>query len=422
MYLPYQISHIRLDKNPARPALTVSGQGNYLVFWWKEVALGHLYVDPQENLPEDQYYRKLTKAIGAAVVFQAKQQPAGHTEWENWLHNRKFDEWTEWMGRVFSPATQSTIPASVPVSLIICTRNRPDDLRNCLDAIDRMVCQPGEIIVVDNARENDNTEKLIAAYANPRIRYCHEPSAGLSYARNTGVLNASQPVIAFTDDDVTVHPLWIFRIWETFRKSSASAITGLVIASELESETQLIFEKFWSFNRGYADILFDTDFLQKTLSIGPPVWDIGAGANMAFRKEIFDEVGLFDVRLGAGASGCSEDSEMWYRILLKGHSILYTPAPVVFHRHRQDFKSLYRQMYSYMRGFAAAALIQQEQHQEAGYRRHLFGVLPKYYCVQLFRGFPFYRSKFRTVGAEVRGIISGLVFYSKNRNRTSRLI
>ncbi len=101
MYLPYQISHIRLDKNPARPALTVSGQGNYLVFWWKEVALGHLYVDPQENLPEDQYYRKLTKAIGAAVVFQAKQQPAGHTEWENWLHNRKFDEWTEWMGRVF---------------------------------------------------------------------------------------------------------------------------------------------------------------------------------------------------------------------------------------------------------------------------------------------------------------------------------
>jgi GT2 family glycosyltransferase len=154
--------------------------------------------------------------------------------------------------------------------------------------------------------------------------------------------------------------------------------------------------------------------------MGPPVWRIGAGANMAFRKEVFDEVGLFDIRLGAGASGCSEDSEMWYRILLKGHEILYTPRTIVYHRHRQDFKALYKQMFSYMRGFAAAALIQQQQHEEAGYRKHIFRVMPRYYYFLLLRGFPLYRLRFRTVLSEIRGFTSGIIFYMKNKHRPSQ--
>ena len=58
------------------------------------------------------------------------------------------------------------------------------------------------------------------------------------------------------------------------------------------------------------------------------MWKVGAGANMAFRRNVFDLVGLFDERLGAGAAGCSEDSEIWYRILANQLQIRYEPRAV----------------------------------------------------------------------------------------------
>ena len=137
---------------------------------------------------------------------------------------------------------------------------------------------------------------------------------------------------------------------------------------------------------------------------------------MAFRKSVFEEAGLFDERLGAGASGCSEDSEMWYRILTKGYSIRYNPRAVVYHEHRQSLEALHKQLFSYMKGFAVAVLIQQEQQPQARYKHHLFKVLPKYYLTLARRGFPRYRFRYRTVGTEIKGLISGLFFYLKHRH------
>ena len=274
--------------------------------------------------------------------------------------------------------------------------------------------------MVDNAPDDESTLEVVNKYAG--VFYHLEKRKGLSYARNTGVKAASKPIIAFTDDDVEVHPLWIYQLWKSFQEREVAAVTGLVVASELATEAQLIFEKFWSFNRGYQDKVFDAQYFNKNLAQGPPVWEIGAGANSAFRKDIFEKVGYFDERLGAGASGCSEDSEMWYRILLKGAVIKYNPRAIVYHEHRKSLADLKKQIYSYMRGFSAAALIQRQQHISAGYRYYLFAILPKYYLLLLFRGFPFYRSRFRTIGVEIKGLISGLKFYQKNRFKTANKI
>jgi hypothetical protein len=58
------------------------------------------------------------------------------------------------------------------------------------------------------------------------------------------------------------------------------------------------------FNKGYQDIYFNNDFLFKSVT-APKVWDIGAGANMAFRKSAIESVNYFDDRLDVGAAGCS---------------------------------------------------------------------------------------------------------------------
>jgi hypothetical protein len=117
------------------------------------------------------------------------------------------------------------------------------------------------------------------------------------------------------------------------------------------------------------------------------------------------------------AAGCNGDSEMWYRILHAGSSIHYNPRAIVFHEHRKETDGLKKQLFFYMRGFTVAALLQQKQQQEAGYKRHLFRVLPKYYAGLIKRGFPRYQSRTSTIWAEMKGIVSGLIFYRKHESQ-----
>lgn len=309
------------------------------------------------------------------------------------------------------------IPATAPVSVIVCTRNRALQLQKCLSMLTQLLCRPEEIIVVDNAPSDDSSEKVVARFKD--IMYVREPRAGLDIARNTGVKQANCAVVAFADDDVVVHPLWIYQVTKSFEQPGIAAMTGLVIASELSTEAQLIFEKHWSFNRGFTDKKYGTDFLQETLRKGPPVWNIGAGANMAFRKDVFEKVGYFDELLDVGAAGCSGDSEMWFRILVNGYNIHYNPRAIVFHEHRRELNALQKQIYYYMRGHAAAALIQQKQYRQAGYLRYLFWRLPKQYVRLLKRGFPFFRYRSKTVKAEIMGVLSGLLFYFRNKQQSN---
>src|SRR6202011_6360065 len=64
----------------------------------------------------------------------------------------------------------------------------------------------------------------------------------------------------------------------------------------------------------------------------------------------------------ADLSGCSEDSECWYRMLAAGMAIAYQPRAVVWHSHRVDRDAFRSQMKQYMRGHVAALLVQFEKH------------------------------------------------------------
>lgn len=313
----------------------------------------------------------------------------------------------------------SAMPGPAPVSVVVCTRDRERDLASCLTALAHQHVAPAEIIVVDNASVTDETRMVARRFG---VRYIREETPGLDIARNRGVRAARYPIIAFTDDDARPDAFWIFRVAETFRDPGVSAMTGLVIAASLDTEAEVIFEKYWPFNRGYLPKIFDDKFFRSSLAGGPPVWQIGAGANMAFRQETFARAGYFDPRLDAGAAGCSGDSELWYRVLAAGMTIVYNPLAVVHHNHRRSIDELRRQLYSYMRGFTVAILIQYERFRHRGNLRHLFGVLPPYYLSLIRKGFPRYAFQYQTLFHELRGILSGLVYYFRNRNVESKIL
>lgn len=267
-------------------------------------------------------------------------------------------------------------PGAADISLIVCTRDRLDDLSACLGALTLLDPAPAEIIVVDNSA-GGNARDIVSRF--PSCRYVAEPRPGLSRARNAGLAVASASIVAFTDDDAAPAAGWIGEIHRAFANPDVDAVTGLVLPIELSSEAQQFFQfRMGGFGDGFVPVLFDERFFAAARPHGAQVWRIGAGANMAFRRSAFERVGVFDERLGAGASGCSEDSELWYRILAAGGRCLYEPRAVVHHRHRRDMSGLRRQMRAYMRGHVSALVVQYDRHGDRGNLARMTRQLPKY--------------------------------------------
>lgn len=83
-YPLYQITHIDLSAFSAAPP-TLGWQGNYLVFWWRSLVLGHLFLRPDESLTAKNYYAALAVAIGPAVEHYAAQSLLDSAFWQVWL-------------------------------------------------------------------------------------------------------------------------------------------------------------------------------------------------------------------------------------------------------------------------------------------------------------------------------------------------
>lgn len=407
---PYIICHLQLEDQAEQPDFNqIEKVGYYCVFWWKQIALGHLYIEKDEKLNANQFQQKALNSIKPAIDFYSHKNSIKISYEEPFLN--KNSSFLLLMEELFAADSAAHIPEKVSVSVVICTRNRSESLKLCLSSLHQQVCMPEEIIVVDNAPTDDST-KLVAEQF-PAVTYCREVRPGLDIARNTGAKQAKCAIVAYTDDDVQVHQLWTYKVWETFSDQNIQALTGLVISTSLETESQQIFEKHWGFNKGYQDIFFKKNFVNT--GYAPKVWEIGAGANMAFRKRVLEEIDFFDERLDVGAAGCSGDSEIWYRILAAGYIIQYNPRVIVFHEHRKQMDALHKQVFSYMRGHAASVLIQSAQNSNDGYKKYLYYLLPKYYLLKLIAGFPTYPFQYQTWLSEAKGIRSGIKFYHQNK-------
>lgn len=256
------------------------------------------------------------------------------------------------------------------ISIVIPTRARPEQLKDCLNRLNRQRYSNFEIVVVDNAPESDAVERLVKGHVGSKapVRYCREPRPGVSWARNAGVAAAASDLIAFVDDDDDADEYWLSQIAVAFARSDRiGCISGMIVPARLDTAAEGLFELIGGHikGRGFVRDRFSREGPQSPLFPLPP---FGTGANMAFRREVLDKIGGFDVALGTGTpSGASEDSLAMTLTMLEGFEIAYEPAVLVWHHHRPDMESLSRQLHGYSVGLTAyyAALI-----------RHRPGVLP----------------------------------------------
>jgi glycosyltransferase involved in cell wall biosynthesis len=310
-----------------------------------------------------------------------------------------------------------------PVSVVVCTRNRPKSILNALRSLLSMHYGSFEVIVVDNAPSSDATkEAVLTAYsADPRVRYVREPRPGLSCARNRGLVEASADIVAFTDDDVTVDAWWLDGIIRGFRAApDVACVTGMVATAQLENAAQLYFHlgKAWgaTCQRRVFDLVENRDD-SPLYPFSPGIF--GFGANFALSRALTKEIGGFDEALGTGTiTGGGEDIEYFMRIVLSGNRMVYEPAAIVWHYHRTDLAELAKQMRAYGTGLTAALtaiLVRSPRARRELPSRFLHGVLRLFVLRDRVKDNPAVPEGL--MGTEVRGMLIGPWLYFRGRRR-----
>jgi GT2 family glycosyltransferase len=295
--------------------------------------------------------------------------------------------------------SRGSTPRSATVA--ICTRERPDDLARALGAMAALSSAGHELLVVDNAPATSRTRDLVSRF--PAARYVVEPRRGLNAARNRALREASGEIVAFSDDDAVPEPAWLEPLVQNFHDRRVLCATGLTLPMELETEAQELFETHCTFVRGFRRRVIDG------MDDGPlVVGHIGAGANMAVRRDAILELGGFDERLDAGTPTRSGgDHEMFVRILAAGYHIVYDPASVSWHRHRRTREELLDTVYGYGVGVYAMWTGMLVERQELGVVREAWRWFTKGQLPRLVRRRHRARAGSQLTRAELRGCFRG---------------
>jgi GT2 family glycosyltransferase len=261
-------------------------------------------------------------------------------------------------GVAAEPVLAEPVTDRPAISVILCTRDRPESLLVTLRGLAGLRYEPVEILVIDNAPSSDQTREAVQAEfgGDSRIRYVREPRPGLSVARNRGIAEATADVFAFTDDDVRVDRWWLEGIARGFQQASdVACVTGLVQSAVLDNVAQLYFDQRQDWGSACERRIFDLAEHRHESPLYPYSNVFGAGANFAMTRAVLRELGGFDEALGAGtASGGGEDLDVFTRTVLAGHRLVYEPTAIVGHVHRADISDLAAQMLSYGSGATAA--------------------------------------------------------------------
>jgi glycosyltransferase involved in cell wall biosynthesis len=227
-----------------------------------------------------------------------------------------------------TPHMPDALPPSaagpVEISIVVCTRDRAEQLRACLEHLARLEFDGGwELVVVDNG-STDATPMVVAELASRApfpVVSLREERGGQSNARNTGPLRARGGIVAFTDDDCYPDAGYLVALREAFRDPGVGWVGGRVLLHDptdasvtVRTETE-------------AELFPARSFLRPG-SVH--------GANMAFRAGLAEAVGGFDPYLGPGTPlHCADDTDFLARLSYAGFAGRYVPELVVRHHHRR---------------------------------------------------------------------------------------
>jgi GT2 family glycosyltransferase len=201
-----------------------------------------------------------------------------------------------------------------------------------------------ELIVADNgSRDGSPAVAKWWADRHEHVRWFDaNTSPGASGTRNAAAKAARGDRLAFCDADDLVQPDWLAAL--------AQALGDAEVAAG-------IFD-FWSLN-GRRNLPPVAAAMQQFGFL-----PAGLSANLAVRRDAFEEVGGFDEGLAVG-----EDIDLCWRLQLAGFRFVVEPGAVVFKREPLAFREIFRQAFAYGR----CGPVLYRRYRRSGARRDLAG-------------------------------------------------
>lgn len=217
------------------------------------------------------------------------------------------------------------------LSIIICTYNRDKYIGPLLESIAKNDYPKNdyEILLVDN-NCTDNTrsvcENFVKSHPDIIFRYVIETEQGLSAARNKGIKEAKGEIIIYVDDDALVDTNYIRSFAEHFIAHPETMAAGGPIEPLYETEEPLWMSPYTkALLTGWMNY---GDYVREY-----PQGRYPGGGNAAYRKKVFDKIGLFNTELGRKGSAllASEEKDIFDKMHSLGMKIEYLPTPILHH-------------------------------------------------------------------------------------------
>ena len=218
------------------------------------------------------------------------------------------------------------------VTVCICSHNRPDDVRGCLDGL-RAQTVPAdrfEVLVIDSASGPAAAaalRQLVAGYARARLLRLEQP--GLSLARNLGAAEADAPYIAYLDDDAVPAPDWLEQVLAALAASRPPALLGGRVLPRWE----VPLPPWWPVSlRGVLSIV-ETEGQGEYRSPDLPSRLEPCGANLVVHVATLRAAGGFCAAIGRRGTALLSDEEVQlaWRLQDAGHSARFDSRIVVHH-------------------------------------------------------------------------------------------
>lgn len=190
-----------------------------------------------------------------------------------------------------------------------------------------------EIVVVDNG-STDRTAEIVKQFP---VRYVWEEKRGVATARNKGIEVSRGPIVAFTDADCLVITGWLQELLEGFEDDGVGIVAGEVVPYPPKTPV----ERYIAMCRP----------LHQVWDVSYPGFPWFATASLALRREVFNEIGLFDPRFNVAAENIDFG---WRFFQSKKFRLIYRPKALVFHRLRGTARALFNQRKGY--GYGQAVL------------------------------------------------------------------
>jgi GT2 family glycosyltransferase len=259
-------------------------------------------------------------------------------------------------------------PRPLSASVLICTFNRAELLRETLESLRSTVSSRfWHVVVVDN-NSTDGTREVVLAQAASfpvRLEYIFEPRQGKSYALNTGLDRCDGDVILFTDDDVHVCTGWVDASCSALEEEDDLDYTGGPVHPLWEVPPPRWFDQTRGDLWGALAILDygETSFVFEDRHRVP------VGANMAVRRRLIESIGGFHPELGRKGRSLlgQEQAEFFARARQHGARGRYVPAMLVHHHvPAQRLTTRYFRRWWFWKGVSRARVDAMHQRTELG--------------------------------------------------------